>query len=130
MNKYFWILIILILLVSVVLIFIGFSTKVVENNIPEVSLTDISSNLNPPNFIKTGNIVSTGANGWKLAYEEPGKPALTALLVFNFSSKCMEDKIVFDCSLKKFENGTRVAINGYQESEGGVVNIYNLTIKK
>ncbi len=129
MKRYFWPLIVIVLLLSLVLIILGFSTTAIKNPIPKVSLSDISSNLNPPNFIAIGNITSDGIRGWKLIYEESGKSNLTKLLVFNTSSVCKIANSSFDCSSYTFKDGARARVEGYNENNGELINVYSLTIQ-
>lgn len=43
----------------------------------------------PAGFNRTGNLLEED-NGWKLLYEEPGKPALSAKLSFDRESVCTD----------------------------------------
>ncbi len=88
-----------------------------------------SSNLPEPDFIETGNIVSGSANGWKLIYEKPGAPALSAELAFTEKSICDSDGKTVSCD--PFWNvGDRVKIEGLTDMQTGKVKIYRMELIK
>jgi len=70
-----------------------------EVNIKSFEILPEEQNNNKINFQKSGNIVKRDG-GWKLVYEEPGKPALTVDLVFSEDIK------------ETWKNGDRVEVQG------------------
>lgn len=69
------------------------------------------------NFQKTGNIVQTTEGDWGLVYEEPGKPALTATLVFDTRSLCTDEYENDSCFPEYWEVGDRVEVAGVLEGD-------------
>jgi len=80
-------------------------------------------------FFKTGNVVHKG-DKLELVYEEPGKPALTAELIFNSLSVCTDmndEKISCETySLVNLNDGDRIRLSGIKE--GNKINVKTLTI--
>lgn len=70
-------------------------------------------------FFRTGNLVSSPA-GWRLVYEEPGKPALVADLIFSEESSCVGIGPTI-CDTSVFTPGVRVAMEGLMNAEGKVI---------
>lgn len=68
------------------------------------------------NFSKDGNLTKgpseLGDEGWFLTYEEPGKPALKAELVFDETSICAINGAKTECGSAEFTQGMRVHIEG------------------
>ena len=67
-------------------------------------------------FSRTGNFSPNGL-GWKLIYEEPGSPALSAALIFSEDSICGGTV----CVPSYFSAGDRVMIEGAKTGEGSVL---------
>lgn len=68
------------------------------------------------NFTKSGNLSANKDTSWSLVYEEPGKPALKANLIFVSKSVCKKGPNTIEvlCSALQGigENGDRVLIEG------------------
>ena len=83
------------------------------------------------NFDKTGNLTDWDANAerqtgnWVLLYEAPGRPAITANLVFNASSKCDLGSGEEVCDKSKLELGSTARVQGNEKN--GVVTVIKLT---
>lgn len=69
-----------------------------------------------PDFTADGNLHLRNEGeeneSWTFLYEEPGKPAVVAYLIFNFRSQCDFGSGEQICNTKKFENGIRVHLEG------------------
>jgi hypothetical protein len=76
-------------------------------------------------FIQTGNLVKDNPGAkkgvWYLVYEKPGKPALTAELVFDSQSKCTAGIVGGvengPCDMSWVENGYRATVKGLDEND-------------
>ena len=78
-----------------------------------------------PNFIKSGNLVD--GPDWNLLYEEPGKPALKARLIFNEKSVCNIGSQASPCRPEGFTQGERVEIKGRKSGSDIIVqNLFKL----
>lgn len=92
------------------------SFQVPEANEVEITSFEISEDKEV-NFSEIGNIVST-ENGWDIVYEEPGKPALREVLIFNRESKCLDETENKSCFPNYWQNGDRVEITGILTASG------------
>lgn len=76
-------------------------------------------------FNQTGNLVKNG-NVWSLVYEEPGKPALAAVLEFTDNSRCMDEFDNQACSPAYWQVGDRAQVAG--EYASGKVLVSRLSV--
>lgn len=77
---------------------------------------NLQAGVPAPEFVESGNLVQSGED-WKLIYEEPGKPALTAELSFGPQSTCKyPDGAVFPCPASgvsaPWVQGARAEVSG------------------
>ncbi|MDD4931489.1 MAG: hypothetical protein PHG66_05100 [Candidatus Colwellbacteria bacterium] len=119
MKKYLWVLIIVaISAVVAALLFIGRSAEkrppVPENVAHKDALSETESDFN-----EVGNLVLT-ESGWRLVYEKPGAPALTADLIFYPYSSCGSGI----CSPALLKAGERVLVEG--KSSSGRISVVSL----
>lgn len=83
------------------------------------------------NFDKRGNLTDWDSKleketgSWILLYDEPGRLAIAANLVFDNSSKCDLGNGEEICDKSKFELGTTARVQGVEE--GGKVKVTKLT---
>ncbi len=81
----------------------------------EVTVTPVETDLDNPDvfadFEDQGNIVEQNGQ-WIFVYEEPGAPALTAVLNFTDNSLCQFDGNLEECDLTRLNNGMRVKVEG------------------
>ncbi len=117
--------IIIIAVLAVAAIFYFGRNKNKEENSPSPNPSAVVTI--PPeelNFSKTGNLAKqkneVGDDAWFLIYEEPGKPALKAELVFDEESVCEVGGQKKDCVAGEFKEGEWVKIDGL-EIEGMVL---------
>lgn len=100
----------------------GAPTKGVE---PQISPVLIE------NFDKTGNLTDWDANAekqtgdWILLYEEPGRSAIVANLVFSAFSRCNLGNGEEVCDKNKLELGAIARVQG--DEKNGVVTVIKLT---
>lgn len=81
------------------------------------------------NFAQTGNIIRNDSGEWKLIYEKPGAPALSAGLVFSEKSVCKADNKIVSC--ESFWNiGDRVKIEGSADAQTGNVKVNQMELIK
>lgn len=91
---------------------------------------DVSTKVD---FSETGNLTEKG-DGWQLVYEKPGKPALTAELIFTDESKCIttdgdngEGRQETPCSETSWEQGARATVNGIEKD--GAVEVVSIALE-
>ncbi|MFA5643834.1 MAG: hypothetical protein WC949_04705 [Candidatus Paceibacterota bacterium] len=76
-------------------------------------------------FNKIGNLANNSPDknkdGWVLVYEEPGKPAIEAVLVFDENNPCVFIPGEDPCSPDRLEIGQRVRVEGTQEENSNTV---------
>ncbi len=104
-------------------------TAKVEFNIPSADKIEIVSfqllSEETTNFNKTGNITKSGAD-WNLVYEEPGSPALTKILEFTDSSKCLDQYENKACFPNYWEIGDRVKVVGTLDSDKIIISEFSV----
>jgi len=89
-------------------------TKYSVGNDQKVNITSFK-NLSG-NFERTGNLTKDNpgqkANTWYLVYEKTGQPGLSAELVFNQDSVCVNGDSAELCRPSEFKTGDRVKVTG------------------
>jgi len=100
---------VLIMVIGSVFVALRIDEKRSPGKVAQSELTD---------FFKIGNLVSS-PDGWRLLYEEPGKPALSVDLIFSDKSSCVGIGPTV-CDTSVFTPGTRVAMEGLMDPEGKV----------
>ena len=77
------------------------------------------------NFLKTGNLVKGNpgmeAGIWYLVFEEAGRPAVSAKLVFDEKSQCEEKGEPKKCDPSAFSQGERAEVSGYNSGQDVLV---------
>ncbi len=109
--------------------------EIEEDVIPPVS-DDTEVDSTPPsappaappaaNFSDNGVLLS-GAGGWTILYEEPGKPALNANLMFDSNSQCDTGGGLGTCNTAAFTHGTDIDVIGYLS--GNNLTVYELVYR-
>lgn len=87
---------------------------------PSATITDAAA----VSFLRNGNLAKSGEN-WQIIYEEPGKPALSANLVFNDKSGCVASGALSKCDMTQFKIGEPVIIEGSLKKDILTVAILN-----
>jgi hypothetical protein len=75
------------------------------------------------NFSEEGNLLKDSSGVWKLLYEKPGAPALSASLLFSDQTVCVLGTAYTKCNLTNEEIGQRAKIKGDPKGEVIVVSL-------
>ena len=121
---------IIILIVALVIISIIGFVFYKNRNAKPLEEGDIQSQQQEvkADFSKTGNITKSESK-INLIYEEPGKPALSANLVFNENSKCESATGEKTCVLTDLKDGDRISVEGKLQADNSV-EVIKLTINQ